>query len=91
MRNACSHNSGKTWRNENLKKRVVGKQGPDNKVKSWNTIGSDSLLSELRITGVKKTYFYQDSKTIFSNAIVNQILTLHSHADNEKELKFHST
>ena len=26
-----SHNSGKTWRNENLKKRVVGKQGPDNK------------------------------------------------------------
>lgn len=61
------------------------------KVKSWNTIGSDSLLSELRITGVKKTYFYQDSKTIFSNAIVNQILTLHSHADNEKELKFHST
>ena len=61
------------------------------KVKSWNTIGSDSLLSELRITGVKKTYFYQDSKTIFSNAIVNQILTLHSHADNEKELKFHLT
>ena len=61
------------------------------KVKSWNTIGSDSLLSELRITGVKKTYFYQVSKTIFSNAIVNQILTLHSHADNEKELKFHST
>lgn len=53
-----SHNSGKTWRNENLKKRVVGKQDPDDKVKSWNTIGSVSLLSELRITGVKKTYFY---------------------------------
>lgn len=54
---------------------VVSKQGPDDKVKSWIIIGSVNLLSALRITGVKKTYFYLDSKTIFSKAIDNQILT----------------
>lgn len=55
----CSHNSSKTWGNESLrglKKIVVGKQGPDDKVKHWNIIGLVKLLSGLHVTGVKKTY-----------------------------------